>query len=502
MSRLHRSIFFSAAERYGSLLLFLLSTAVLARLLTPEEFGTYAVVNALTAVIAASFQEFGGANYLIQKPALSEQNIRTAFTITFVLSVLIGAALFVLRDPLAAFFSREGLRIGITVSVLNFLTSPFAMTISALFRRDLQFGAIATCNLAGNAITAAVSIALAALNYSFMAPIWGMLIGNLVTTVFLIGWRNNFRIFRPSLFGYADVVAFGVYSSGVVVINVFYNLAPQLFLARILDFAAVGLYSRAISVTQVFDKLVTQVLGPVIMPAILAHTKSGGDLRRIYLDSVASLAAVQWPFLLFVAIMANPIILVWLGPTWAEVVPLVRMLCIAYLSLFAACLTYPVLVAVGRVRDALVSSLISLPPSLLVIFIASFISVQAVAASALLTLPLQAFVAFHYLGRHLAIRPADFLRATLKSAIVTFCSAACVLICAAMIEAGLVGPTAGLFLAGISAAAGWWLGMALTEHPLQAHVRAAVGGIAFAVQGALLAGLHTRTARRKVHVDE
>jgi O-antigen/teichoic acid export membrane protein len=189
--------------------------------------------------------------------------------------------------------------------------------------------------------------------------------------------------------------------------------------------------------------------------------------------------------------------LIWLGPTWAEVVPLIRVLCIAYLFLFAACLTYPVLVAVGRVRDALVSSLISLPPSLLMIFIASFFSVQAVAASALLTLPLQAFVAFHYLGRHLAIRPADLLRATLKSAIVTFCSAACVLTCAAMIESGLVGPAAGLFLAGISAAAGWWFGLVLTEHLLLAHVRAAVGGIALAVQNVLLAGLHTRSARRK-----
>ena len=54
-----------------------------------------------------------------------------------------------------------------------------------------------------------------------------------------------------------------------VIINVFYNLAPQLILARVLDFDAVGLYGRAINITQVFDKLVIQVLNPVILPAIL-----------------------------------------------------------------------------------------------------------------------------------------------------------------------------------------------------------------------------------------
>ena len=86
--------------------------------------------------------------------------------------------------------------------------------------------------------------------------------------------------------------------------------------------------------------------------------------------------------------MAQPIILIWLGPTWLEVVPLVRMLCIAYLALFAACLTYPVLVAVGSVRDALISSLISLPPSLHHVFAPPSSASKPSPPSALLCLPL------------------------------------------------------------------------------------------------------------------
>src|SRR6476659_8992379 len=98
MHLLHRSILFSAAERYGSLVFLLFSIAILSRLLSPEEFGVYAIVSALTAVVATSFQEFGGANYLIQKLSLSERDIRTAFTVTFCLSALLAAGLFGLRD--------------------------------------------------------------------------------------------------------------------------------------------------------------------------------------------------------------------------------------------------------------------------------------------------------------------------------------------------------------------------------------------------------------------
>jgi O-antigen/teichoic acid export membrane protein len=480
MNSIHRSIFFSAVERYGTLFLFLISTALLSRLLTPAEFGVYALINALTAVVAASFQEFGGANYLIQKQPLTEHHIRTAFTITMCLSALFAVAVFELRGVAAWFFSEEGLKVGIAVATLNFLLSPFLLTVSALLRREMAFGILARCNLIGSLITAVISIAFAALGFSFMAPVFGTFIGNAVLVALLVSCWQDRRIFFPSFASYREVIGFGAYSTGTIIINVFYNMAPQFILARVLDFTAVGLYGRAISLTQVFEKFVIQVLNPVLMPAIFAKTRTGGDLKRIYLNALELIAVVQWPFLIFFALMAEPIIWVWLGPTWTEIVPLIRLLCLASLSLFAACLTYPVLVAVGRVRDTLVSSLISVPPSLLAIFIASFFGVQAVAASALLTLPFQAAVALYFVSRHLAISPADLFRATLKSGVVTACSIAGALSGIAIAEFSLGQPLSTLLLGGIFATTGWGLGLVMTKHPLLAQMRSAASGIAAA----------------------
>jgi len=264
----------------------------------------------------------------------------------------------------------------------------------------------------------------------------------------------------------------------VSIINVFYNLAPQLFLARILDFTSVGLYSRAINLTQVFDRLVTQVLNPVIMPAIAAQRKVGTDLRAVYLDAIQLLSVVQWPFLTFIAIMAEPIILIWLGPNWLEIVPPVRILCVANLALFAACLSYPVFVAVGRVRDALVSSLISLPPSLLVVLCASFFGVEAVAAAALLALPFQAGVALYFIGRRLDFGLADLARTLVKSAVVTVVSAAGTAGCAALVKMTTLTPLVGLMSAPCVAALCWLLGLAITGHPLLPRLYHVAGGIA------------------------
>jgi O-antigen/teichoic acid export membrane protein len=341
----------------------------------------------------------------------------------------------------------------------------------------MAFGALARSNLAANFGSSLSSVILAAAGYSFMAPILGTIIGTLISTALLLMCQRNWRIFKPSLAGYRDVFEFGAYSSAVVVVNVFYQWSPQLILGRILDFTAVGLYSRAVSITQVFDRLVLQVVNPVIMPAIAAHARAGGDLKKAYLDAVTLISVLHWPFLIFIALLADQIILVWLGRMWVEIVPLVQVLCIASLSLFAACLTYPVLVAVGRVRDTLLASLISLPPSLVVIFVASFFGVQAVAASALVTLPFQALVAIYFIGRRLSFSASDFLQAVLKSVVVTACVAAGVLLSVLCCKYAGAGPIAGLLLGSILAAAGWSFGLLLTRHPLLFQIRTAIRGI-------------------------
>lgn len=478
MRPVQRSILFSALDRYIGLLLLFATTAVLARWLSPQEFGIYAVVNAITSIIAACFQEFAGASYLVQKRELSRANVQTTFTITLMISAATAFMLFVFAQPIARLFELDDLRQGIEISALNFLLLPFSATIAALFRREMQFGTLAICNLAAGATVAVVSIALAVAHFSYMAPLWGAVAGNAMLAMMLLIRRKDFGAMRPSLVDCREIVGFGLYSGAVSVVNVFYGLAPQLFLAKVLDFTAVGLYSRATASTQIFDKLVTQVISPVVMPAVVARTKAGEDLKVVYVEAIQLLSAVQWPFLAFMAIMAKPIILIWLGPSWLEIVPLVRLLCIGNLALFAACLTYPVFVAVGRVQDALISSLISLPPSLLVIFGASFLGVHAVAATALVTLPFQAAVAFHFLGRHLDLRTGEYVRTLLRSGAVTALVIAGVSISVALTDAQGFSSLAGLASAFSVAALCWLLGLAVTGHPLLRQFHYAAAGLA------------------------
>ena len=197
-------------------------------------------------------------------------------------------------------------------------------------------------------------------------------------------------------------------------------------------------------------------------------------MKRVYLGAVELISVLHWPCLLFVSLLADPIVRILFGAQWIEAVPLVRMLAVATLSLFAACLTYPVLVSIGHVRDTLTASLISVPPSLLVMFTASFFGIQAVAASAFLTLPLQAAVAYHFVCRRIGLGITDLAGALWKSAIVTAFTTFGPLLILVINDFSLTISVSRFVAAAFLAVICWCLGLAVTRHALLAQLRLAL----------------------------
>jgi len=175
--------------------------------------------------------------------------------------------------------------------------------------------------------------------------------------------------------------------------------------------------------------------------------------------------------------MSHTIILFWLGPTWIEIVPLVQLLSIASVSLVAASLTYPVLVGVGRIQDTVISSLISLPPSFIVVLLASHYGAVAVAASALITFPFQAAVALYFIGKRLGISPGDLARAVFKSSAVALITSLAVLLSVGLTTYVHAGPIVELISASTFAAVGWIVALFATNHKLLEQLKLVARGI-------------------------
>jgi O-antigen/teichoic acid export membrane protein len=286
-----------------------------------------------------------------------------------------------------------------------------------------------------------------------------------------LAYRPQLWLFMPAFTEWRKVLSFGGYSSATALLNVFYQQLPQLLLGRILTFGAVGLYGRSLMLCQIFDRFVLSAVAPVVLPALSERVRNGEELKEPYLRAIGHMTAVQWPFLVCLALLADPIVHVVLGPQWLEAIPLVRLIALASLCMFAAFMTYPMLVSVGRIEDTLWSSLISLPPSVAVVYGAAHVNLEAVAASMFVTAPFQVYVALRFIRRHVPFTWSELALSTAKSALVTLFAAAPPAATVALmgLDLSILAAIAGA----LAAAAGWGTGLAVTGHPLLAELRGA-----------------------------
>jgi O-antigen/teichoic acid export membrane protein len=179
------------------------------------------------------------------------------------------------------------------------------------------------------------------------------------------------------------------------------------------------------------------------------------------------MSALQWPILLCLALLAEPAVLILYGQQWIEVAPLVRIMALAALVMFPAFMTYPTLIALGRVRDTLWMSLISLPPSILLIFMASRFGLEMVAATQFISAPLQVVIAISFVRRQIGVSYAEIAAAVGRSIVVALCSSAApalVVVLHGGFSFGISHLALAFALAG--AAAGWLAGLFLSGHPL------------------------------------
>jgi O-antigen/teichoic acid export membrane protein len=261
-------------------------------------------------------------------------------------------------------------------------------------------------------------------------------------------------------------------ATATAILNVFYEYLPQLIIGRGIGLAAVGLFGRATSLCQLPDRLVISTLNPVLLPALSQQSRAGVPLKSAYLFALSYMSALQWPILLCFALLAEPAVLILYGQQWVDVAPLARIMALAALALFPAFMTYPTLVAAGHVRDTLWMSLMSLPPSIILIFLASPHGLEMVAATQFISAPLQVFVAVGFVSRRIGVTWAEIAAAVGRSAVVALCSAAApalVIVMQGGFSFGITHPALAFAIGG--AAAGWLAGLVLSGHPLLEELR-------------------------------
>jgi PST family polysaccharide transporter len=325
------SSFIRIAGQGIQLILIISSGMVLARLLTPADFGLFVLVHSFILLVN-TFQNFGLRMATVLQEDLNHQQISAIFWLNLKLNIWL-LLFMILMAPVIAWFYSDARLIGITL-ILAIAT--FGLSLStqheSLLIRQMRFGRLTFIELGSITSGIAVAITLGILNFGYWALVYQLLVSNLtksVLTWLLCGWyptRLSAFTSNPDI---CSLVSYGGHYTGFKVLTHLSNKLDVILLGYVSGPTGVGLYQNAFRwafflIQQLYDSLLS-----VIVSGLSRRKNNAVAYRAAFKKGLLPILSVILPILLFMFVEAHSVILLLLGDQWLEAVPLFRLLSLA-----------------------------------------------------------------------------------------------------------------------------------------------------------------------------
>lgn len=328
MSTVRRSLGFAFIERYLIIAMQLVSFTMLARLLTPQEIGLYSVSLALISV-AQVVRDFGLSNYLIQRKDLEQDDIDSALGLSLLFGVTLCVLINLCAPLVASFYNAPSLTAVVRIISLNFLITPLNSILIALLRRDMRFDVLMRINVCAAVVSTATTLGLAWSGFGTWSLALGEIASNGIICAGLIMAGGLVKLGRPSLLRWRPILAFGgPVTAGNIVTSVSMDI-NDLVVGRVLGFQQVAISSRAQGLMNLFHRDIMGPIRAVAYPAFARAHRENDALEDVYINSVALISAVAWPFYGFMALFSLEVLRLMFGPQWDASAPLVPLFCLA-----------------------------------------------------------------------------------------------------------------------------------------------------------------------------
>ncbi|HEV7267336.1 MAG TPA: oligosaccharide flippase family protein [Falsiroseomonas sp.] len=486
------AVAFSFAAKYSTLALRTVGLLVLARLLPPEEFGVFATAAAIVTLVFV-FAEFGLHSHLIQARRLTRALVAAALGLAGVLN-LVAITLIVALAWLLPWTQTvpEASTVLLLLAVAA-AAGPVALPVAAKLQRGMRFDRLLVIDFTRSMVGVGGSIALVATGWGVVGLAWAAVAESVSGVALTLALGAGRRPVLPALRGWGTALRFG---GPLALVGGFRQAAEAgttLLISSLLGLAAAGIYARALTVKTLLNKAVVEAVSPVVLPVLARETRQGRDLGGLYLRKIGALTALHWPFFAVLALLAEPLVLLVLGPQWAAAAPVVRVLALAGLFDPFGALSLKFFVALGANGAFLRIQACVVAARLLAVGLLAMVSLEAAAIGLVAGAAVRAVGATLWLERRLGVSWAAIGRRVGQAALLTGFSvvgpAFLLLVTGwpADLAVGLAGGALG--------ALGWAAGLAVTRHELGGELLRA----AAALRGRLAAWItfHHRLSWRR-----
>lgn len=463
MVNLRHAIVWASAGNYLTIAINFASVLVLARLLTPAEFGVVPLAAGIMS-IAEAIRELAGTAYLVREQDLTREKVRSTTTLSALVTVVVTALILLTAEPLATFFAMPMLAPYLKIAVFGYMLGPFMHPQIALFTRELKLNRVAVVSVFMSSIGAVVAILLASLGFGALCYAWAAVVVAIATAFLCLALGGDPSIYKPSLRHWRDVLSFGAYSSTTAICGKINETLPIFILGKFLSVEALAIGQRAIVLTLFPERIILAAVGAVTLPELSRRAREGEDLKAAYLTALSYISVVQWPAMTLLALLAEPVVLLLLGAQWMDAAPVIRILCPAFMLTVPIGLQYPTMVAVGAVHRLPRLLVLQMLTMTAVLLVSAPLGLQAAAWGMYVAVPIFVGLSLFAVQKEIGFRWRDLWISASRSAIVTLASAAVPLgIAMAATSAHMSYLSAALAI--VFSAAGWLLGLYVLGHP-------------------------------------
>ncbi len=298
---------------------------ILARILSPEEFGVIALAN-FVFNYANNFTNMGLNNALVQSRNYNEKQLNSVFTIDFVISFILMISLFVFSNEISAYFNNEKLKPVLKLMSIYFVITTFHSTPLVILRREINFKFISIAEYLQSIFLYIISITLAYLGYSYWSLIIPMIgLSLLFSILFMIKtrWIPKLRYNHSIMKG---IYNFGVWSFIRAQLSMLVSSVDLFVIGKYLPIKDLGIYDKSFSLTERSVKGITMPLNTVLFSSFSRLQEDSVAQKTVFLNALKILLLILVPSIFGFIALAPNFVLTLLGVKWTGAIIPIQIL--------------------------------------------------------------------------------------------------------------------------------------------------------------------------------
>lgn len=355
---LSSGIFYTAISKYSNVVLQLVIGAILARLLSPEEFGIVAIVTVFV-VFFNLLSDFGFGPAIIQNQNLDDKDIKSIFSLSIGLGFLLAGIFYFLADLIASFYDQQELVNISRLLSLAVLFYSFHAVPKALILKKLRFKQLSIINVSIQIVTGTIAIILAFKGFSYYALVIKSILDgflNFIAYFILNPIQVTLQIKRKSIIKIAHFSAFQFLFN---LINYFSRNADNILIGKYFGLASLGFYDKSYRLMTMPVNNLTHVITPVLLPILSTHQNDKQYIYKAYCKVAKLLAIIGFPLSAFLYFAAPEIIYIVFGAQWSNSIPVFKILGLTVGIQMVLSSSGSIFQALGRTDLLMISGLLS-----------------------------------------------------------------------------------------------------------------------------------------------